>query len=77
MSACKKLCDTCTKRRQVAKDLDDLQKGAFAASVNKASGKGSAIFFSKNDKEDEEEDWYCGGRKGAKRFVLLWYFRVL
>lgn len=67
ISKCSTRCDVCKHVRQVKRDIDDLQKGAFAASVNKARGAGSAIFFSKNDKEDADDDWYDGGRYGARR----------
>ncbi|XP_067948353.1 ATP-dependent DNA helicase Q5-like [Watersipora subatra] len=65
---CGSSCDCCSPgRTRLQRDLDDLQKGCFASSVNRASGAGSAIFFSKGDKEDDgEPDWFEGGRKGAK-----------
>lgn len=67
ISKCITQCDVCKSIHQVKRDIDDLQKGAFAASVNKSRGAGSAIYFSKTDKEDDYDDWYDGGRNGARR----------
>lgn len=64
---CNKMCDACSRPRKVQKELDDLQKGCFAASVGRASGAGSAIFFTKPDTDDGEPDWFEGGRRGARR----------
>jgi len=58
--------------RAVLKDLDDMQKAGFAKSVNGVRGTGSAIYFTKSRKEDEEPDWFEGGRKGAKRYSMCY-----